>query len=255
MVKVTDLTVVYGDFTAVKNISFSLSPGEIVGFIGPNGSGKSTTFRAIMNLIDIKHGTIFLNGINSKKNHALKSIIGFLPENFAVFPGFTGREYLNILGGLQGMTSELIAFRTSSFIDMFGLSDGIDKLVSEYSKGMKQKLGIIGAIMHKPKLLILDEPFNGLDHASIELTKSILNEYCKRGGTVLISSHIFELVEKISDRVLIIKDGSIAFDVSSSEYDELLEKHSLGDLFQTLTGSIELQQEIQQVIGEFYDHE
>ncbi|MCP4762427.1 MAG: ABC transporter ATP-binding protein [archaeon] len=218
-VKITDLTKKFGDFTAVSNINLEIRKGEIVGFLGPNGAGKSTTMKMMAYLLKPTSGEVWirdddhLQQLTRKNKDALLNNIGFLIENPYFYENMTARQILTYFAGLKGYPTQKTKKRVEEVVEMVGLSDWIDKKVGTYSKGMRQKIGIMSAIVHDPDIIILDEPNTGLDpKARIEVREIILN-LKSIGKTIFLSSHLLYEVSEVADKVAIISNGKIiAFD-------------------------------------------
>lgn len=203
---------------AVDNLSLSIKDGEIYGFLGPNGAGKSTTIKMITGILRPDFGNIDICGydllrdpINAKLN------IGYVPDNHAIYEKLKGIEYLNFISDIYGVSKSDREIRAKKYLEMFGLGDAANSLIKTYSHGMKQKICIIGALIHNPKLWILDEPMTGLDPQSSFQLKEQMREHCKEGNTVFFSSHVLDVVEKICDRVGIIDKGRLVAEGTISE--------------------------------------
>jgi ABC-2 type transport system ATP-binding protein len=195
---------------AVKNLSIKINAGEVFGFLGKNGAGKSTTIKSIMGILPFNEGTIFVNGRNIMEEELyVKSIIGYVPDNHAIFDRLTGREYVNFMADIFKVDQQTRDERIEMFLEMFDLKDAIDNQISSYSHGMRQKVSIMGAVIHSPKLLILDEPMTGLDPQSINKFRTFLKNYARLGNTVFFSSHDIGLVSKVCNRVGIIEKGKL----------------------------------------------
>ena len=209
-IKVRNLTKVYGPQKAVDNISFDVKPGEILGFLGPNGAGKTTTMKMIAQYLDIEQGDILIGG-KSLKDHSLKSEIGYLPESNPLYHEMPIIDYLEYVAALQGLSKDRTKERVREMIKVCGLDIEKHKLISELSKGYKQRVGLAQAMIHDPAILILDEPTTGLDpNQIIEIRELIKN--LGRQKTVLFSTHILPEVEATCDRILIINKGKIVAD-------------------------------------------
>lgn len=212
MLKITNFSKKYGksDIYSVKDLSLELKPGEVFGFLGPNGAGKSTTIKSIIGVLPFSEGTIEVCGIDIKK-HPLeaKKNIGYVPDNHAVFERLTGREYINHIVNIYGCDLEESEKIANQYVKMFGLEKAYDNPIHSYSHGMKQKITVIGALVHKPKLWILDEPLTGLDPQSAYQLKKAMKKHAKEGNTVFFSSHILDVAENLCDRVCIIKKGQL----------------------------------------------
>ena len=205
MLKVENVTKYYGDFKAVDNLSFEVRPGEIFGLLGVNGAGKTTTFRMIMGLLDITEGTITLNG--KKIDYSVTDNIGFLTEERSLLTKLTVKEQTLYFGALKGMTDDKIIERLDYLLKKFGIEEYKDKKIKELSKGNQQKIQFITAILNEPKLLILDEPFAGLDPFNIELFKEEILDLSKKGSIIIFSSHRMDHVELFCKKLVILVNG------------------------------------------------
>lgn len=239
MVEIKNLTKSYGDSTvnAVEDLSISLRPGEIYGFLGSNGAGKSTTIKCLVGIYPFQHGDILINGI-SIKNSPLeaKMQIGYVSDNHAVFERLTGREYVNHIANLYRVEAADMEERCSQLLKIFKLEEAFDRPIKSYSHGMKQKIAVIAALSHNPKLWVLDEPLTGLDPQSAYQLKKVMKQHAKEGNTVFFSSHILDVVENICDRCCIIEKSHLmgVYDLA-----ELREKgQSLEKIFMKITGEI-----------------
>ncbi len=195
---------------SVDNLSLSVMPGEIHGFIGHNGAGKTTTIRAVVGIMDFNEGEILIDGHSVKAEPVrCKLLTAYIPDNPDLYDYITGIQYLNYMGDMFSVDRKHREERVSKYAELFGISDSLGNLVSSYSHGMKQKLALIGAFLHEPKLLVLDEPFVGLDPKASFHLKKIMRELCNRGSAILFSTHVLDVVEKLCDKVSIIKQGKL----------------------------------------------
>ncbi len=210
MLKIEHLTKTYGSKTAVDDLSLHIEPGQIYGFIGHNGAGKTTTLKACAGIMQYDSGDIHING-KSLKNDPLgcKRVMAYIPDNPDLYEFLSGIKYLNFIADVYGVPSEVRNKRIKKYADMFALTADLAQPVSAYSHGMKQKLTLISALIHEPKLIIMDEPFVGLDPKASFTTKELMREMCSRGGAIFFSTHILEVAEKLCDRVAIIKNGRL----------------------------------------------
>lgn len=207
---------------SVENVSFEVNAGEILGFLGPNGAGKSTIIKCIVGIQPVTYGSIKINGYDIEKQPVLaKSQFGFVPDHYALYEKLTGREYINYIADLYDVSKEDRDARFDKMLKDLNMESSIDAQIRTYSHGMKQKIAIMSALIHEPKLWILDEPLTGLDPNSIYEVKECMKEHAKKGNIVFFSSHIIDIVEKLCDRIIIIKNGKI---VTSLKLDELKEK-------------------------------
>lgn len=208
MLKIEHLTKKYGDKIAVNDLNLQISKGDIYGFIGHNGAGKTTTIKAIVGIHDYDEGTILVDGI-SVKEHPLecKNMIAYIPDNPDIFEYLTGIQYLNFTADIYGVSKAEREQRISKYADLFEITKALGDLVSSYSHGMKQKLAIVSALIHNPKLIIMDEPFVGLDPKASFQLKNLMKEMCLKGSSIFFSTHVLEVAEKLCDKVAIIKNG------------------------------------------------
>ncbi|MDD2625793.1 MAG: ABC transporter ATP-binding protein [Tenericutes bacterium] len=230
MLKINNLSKIYGNNNkkAVDNLSLEVKPGEIYGFIGHNGAGKTTTIKSIVGIIDFD-GDIIIDGLSLKENPIeCKKKIAYIPDSPDIYDALTGIQYLNFIGDIFEIPLKERQELINKYSEIFKLKDNLVDLISTYSHGMKQKLVIISALIHKPKLLILDEPFVGLDPKAAFTLKSIMKDMCSEGTSVFFSSHVLEVVEKLCDRVGIIKEGKLVLEGKTSK---IIGHKSLESLF------------------------
>lgn len=231
MLKIDNLSKSYGKNKkkAVNGLCLEVKPGEIYGFIGHNGAGKTTTIKAIAGIIDYEEGDILINGISIKDDPiAAKKLIAYIPDNPDIYDTLTGIQYLNFISDMFEISLKDREELIDKYSKMFNLKENLVDLISTYSHGMKQKLVIISALIHKPKLLLLDEPFVGLDPKAAFTLKSIMKEMCQEGTSIFFSSHVLEVVEKLCDRVGIIKEGKLLLEGKTSK---IIGHKSLESLF------------------------
>lgn len=218
-----------GGKKAADNVTLTINSGDICGFIGHNGAGKSTTIRAAVGVLDFTEGEILIDGHSVKKEPVkCKQITSYIPDNPDIYENLTGIEYLNFISDVFGIKGKLREERIRKYADIFGITDSLGDLIRSYSHGMRQKIAIISAIIHEPKLLVLDEPFVGLDPKATYTLKEIMREMCSKGSAVFFSTHVLDVAEKLCNRVVIIKEGRI---IASGTMDELTKDKSLEDLF------------------------
>ena len=218
-----------GGKIAADNVSLTVEAGDIFGFIGHNGAGKSTTIRAVVGVLDFTEGEIFIDG-HSVKTEPIecKKVTAYIPDNPDLYENLTGIQYLNFVADVFGIGSKDREDLIKKYADAFEITDSLGDLISSYSHGMKQKVAIIGALIHSPKLLVLDEPFVGLDPKAAFKLKEIMHEMCENGTAIFFSTHVLDVAEKLCNKVAIIKQGRI-IDVGTME--ELTEGHSLEEVF------------------------
>ena len=220
---------------AVDNLTLEIKEGEIFGFLGPNGAGKSTTIKMITGILTPTSGTIEVDGVNIAENPiAAKSKIGFVPDNHEIYETLKGNEYLNFIGTMYGVDGNTLKARVEEYAHLFAMTDALPKMISSYSHGMKQKLLIIAALIHEPKVWVLDEPMTGLDPQSAFQLKQLMRKYADNGNTVFFSSHVIDVVEKVCDRIAIINHGKLVA-VDTLENIRANNKESLEKMFLTIT--------------------
>ncbi len=216
----------------VENISLKVNEGEIYGFIGHNGAGKTTTIKSIVGILDFKDGDILIDNMSVKdKPLECKKVMAYIPDNPDIYESLTGIQYLNFIADVYKVSKEQREELIGKYGDRFELTNYLGDLISSYSHGMKQKLVVISALIHKPKLLILDEPFVGLDPKAAHTLKEIMREVCNEGSAIFFSSHVLEVVEKLCDKVAIIKAGKI---VAEGRTEDIKGNSSLEDVFMEL---------------------
>lgn len=234
MLNIQHLTKTYGDKKAVDDLSLHIAPGEIYGFIGHNGAGKTTTLKASVGILRFDSGEISVGGISVKDNPvACKKQMAYIPDNPDIYEYMSGIKYLNFIADIFEVGSDLRQKRIKKYADMFEITADLAQPVSAYSHGMKQKLAIISAWIHDPKLIIMDEPFVGLDPKAAHLLKGMMREKCEEGGAIFFSTHVLEVAEKLCDKVAIIKNGVL---IRSGTMDEVKGDTSLEDVFLELEG-------------------
>ncbi|MHA1519718.1 MAG: ABC transporter ATP-binding protein [Promethearchaeota archaeon] len=230
----------YGDVHAVADLSFEIRPGEIFGLLGPNGAGKTTTVKGILGLISLDRGNIDVLGLDPNEDEiALKQQIGYVSEEPLIYKSLTPRELFNFIASIRKLDGEKVTSMLSEYLDALNTVEYYDRLISTLSRGNKQKIQIIAALLHSPKLLILDEPLAGLDAKSVKVIKEILDIHTERGGSALFSTHIMEVAEELCDRIGIINEGSL---VAIGTMDDLRQRavmedkqYDLEDIFLQLT--------------------
>ena len=231
MLKINHLTKIYkGSNKGVKDITLSIEPGDIYAFIGHNGAGKTTTLKCVVGIHDFDQGEILVNGTSVKDNPLLcKQQLAYIPDNPDIYEYLTGIQYLNFIADIFEVSAADREARIAKYADAFEITASLGDLISSYSHGMKQKLAIISALVHEPKLLILDEPFVGLDPKAAVVLKGIMHEICETGGAIFFSTHVLDVAEKLCNKVAIIKDGTL---IASGEMDEIVkEGTSLESIF------------------------
>lgn len=229
MLRIENLTKIYGERKVVDNLSLHILPGEIYGFIGHNGAGKTTTIKSCCGILQFDAGNVFIDGISIKENAIeCKKKIAYIPDNPDLYEFMTGLQYLNFVADIFQVSSSERKERITKYSTLFEIADDLSNLISQYSHGMKQKLAIISALIHEPKLIIMDEPFVGLDPKASHLLKEIMREMCNRGSAIFFSTHVLEVAEKLCDKVAIIKSGKL---IKSGTMAEVKGDTSLEDVF------------------------
>lgn len=229
MLKIEHLTKSYGEKKAVDDLSLHIEKGRIYGFIGHNGAGKTTTLKSIVGILKLEEGEIYIDGKSIKQEPmACKSIIAYIPDNPDLYEYLTGIKYLNFIADVYQVSQEERKERIKKYGDLFELTESLGQPISSYSHGMKQKLAIIAAFIHKPKLMIMDEPFVGLDPKATHLLKGLMRELCDEGGAIFFSTHVLEVAEKLCDDVAIIKSGTL---VTAGKTEDVVGNESLEDVF------------------------
>ncbi len=229
MLKIDRLTKTYGDKRAVDDLSLHINPGEIYGFIGHNGAGKTTTLKSVAGILKFDSGEITINGLSVKdKPIDCKKLIAYIPDNPDLYGFMTAMQYLNFIADIFGVSTELRRERIEKLAALFELTDDLGQSVTSFSHGMKQKLAIISAWLHEPKLIIMDEPFVGLDPKASHQLKIMMREHCDNGGAIFFSTHVLEVAEKLCDKVAIIKGGKL---IRSGTMEEVKGDESLEAVF------------------------
>ena len=234
MLKIEHLTKTYGEKKAVDDLNLHIHPGEIYGFIGHNGAGKTTTLKSVVGILQFDQGEILIDGKSIRTAPlACKREIAYIPDNPDLYDYMTGIKYLNFIADVFGVSAEDRQVRIRKYADLFELTTDLSQPIAAYSHGMKQKLAIIAAWLHSPKLIIMDEPFVGLDPKASHLLKGMMREVCDGGGAIFFSTHVLEVAEKLCDKVAIIKGGKL---VRSGTMEEVKGDDSLEEVFLELEG-------------------
>ena len=236
MLNIEHLTKAYGEKKAVDNLSLHIAPGEIYGFIGHNGAGKTTTLKSVVGILQFDAGEITIDGISIKENPLeCKRRFAYIPDNPDLYDYMTGIKYLNFIADIFGVGANERQARIRKYADAFELTADLAQPIAAYSHGMKQKLAIISAWLHEPKLILMDEPFVGLDPKASHLLKEMMREVCDEGGAIFFSTHVLEVAEKLCDKVAIIKSGRL---IRSGTMEEVKGDESLEDVFLELEGEV-----------------
>ena len=234
MLKIEHLTKIYGDKRAVDDLSLEIKAGEIYGFIGHNGAGKTTTIKAVCGILGFEQGEIFIDGKSVKKDPmACKKITAYIPDNPDLYDYMTGMQFLNFTADIFEVDKETRQQKIAEYAEKFELTNDLSQPLSAFSHGMKQKLAIISALIHSPKLIIMDEPFVGLDPKASHIVKQIMREMCDKGCAIFFSTHVLEVAEKLCDKVAIIKQGRL---IKSGTMEEVRGDSSLESVFLELEG-------------------
>lgn len=229
MLRIEHLTKKYGEKKAVDDLSLHIEKGEIYGFIGHNGAGKTTTIKSVVGILDFDEGEIFIDGKSVKKDSLeCKRVIAYIPDNPDLYEFMSGLQYLNFISDIFGVEEKDRKERIEKYSTAFEIKEDLASPISSYSHGMKQKLAIISALVHDPKLIIMDEPFVGLDPIASHLLKDIMREKCNEGGAIFFSTHVLEVAEKLCDKIAIIKGGKL---IKSGTMEEVRGDSSLESVF------------------------
>lgn len=235
MLKIEHLTKYYGEKKAVEDLSLHINKGEIFGFIGHNGAGKTTTIKAVCGIHRFEEGEIYIDGVSVKENPmACKSKIAYIPDNPELYDYMTGYQYLKFIGDIFQVESSIRWANIQKYAELFGLWDDLEQPIASYSHGMKQKLALIAALMHEPQLIIMDEPFVGLDPKASYTLKTLMRDVCNEGKAIFFSTHVLEVAEKLCDKVAIIRGGKL---VCSGTVEEVTGDTSLEEVFMELEGN------------------
>ena len=229
MLRIEHVTKKYGDKKAVDDLSLQIQPGEIYGFIGHNGAGKTTTLKSVVGILQFEEGEIYVDGDSIReKPLECKRKIAYIPDNPDLYDYMTGIRYLNFIADIFKVSAEKRRERIRRYAELFEITDDLAQPIAAYSHGMKQKLAIIAAWLHEPKLIIMDEPFVGLDPKAAHLLKGMMREFCDQGGAIFFSTHVLEVAEKLCDKVAIIKSGKL---ICSGTMEEVKGDESLEEVF------------------------
>ena len=234
MLKIEHLIKIYGVKKAVVDLSLHIKPGEIYGFIGHNGAGKTTTLKSIVGILQFDSGEIYIDGRSIKESPIeCKKNFAYIPDNPDLYDFMTGIKYLNFIADIFGVEESVRQERIRKYAEMFEITDDLAQPIASFSHGMKQKLAIIAAWIHNPKLIIMDEPFVGLDPKAAHLLKGMMRDVCDNGGAIFFSTHVLEVAEKLCDKVAIIKGGKL---IRSGTMEEVKGDDSLEEVFLELEG-------------------
>ena len=229
MLEIKNLTKAFGDKTAVDHLSLKIEPGEIYGFIGHNGAGKTTTLKSIAGILQFDEGEIKIDGVSIREDPiACKKMLAYIPDNPDIYEFMTGIKYLNFIADIFGVGAKERQERIKKYAGLFELTKDLAEPISSYSHGMKQKLAVISAWLHEPKLIIMDEPFVGLDPKASHILKEMMREFCDKGNAIFFSTHVLEVAQKLCDKVAIIKNGKL---IRSGTMEEVRGDDSLEEVF------------------------
>lgn len=230
MLEIKNYSKTYGEGKkAADNVSLTVESGDIYGFIGHNGAGKSTTIRAVVGVLDFTEGEIYIDG-HSVKDEPMecKKVTAYIPDNPDLYENLTGIQYLNFVADVFGISAAEREEKIKKYADLFEITDSLGDMISSYSHGMKQKVAIISALIHDPKLMVMDEPFVGLDPKAAFTLKEIMHEMCRNGSAIFFSTHVLDVAEKLCNKVAIIRKGRI---ITTGTMEEITEGHSLEETF------------------------
>lgn len=237
MLKIENLTKRYGDKLAVDNLSLHIQKGEIYAFIGHNGAGKTTTIKACCGILNFDSGEIYVDGISVKADPTeCKRRLAYIPDNPDLYEFMSGIKYLNFVSDIFGINQSKREEKIRRYSELFGIWSDLSKQIGSYSHGMKQKIAIISALIHDPKLIIMDEPFVGLDPVASHTLKELMREHCENGGAIFFSTHVLEVAEKLCDKVAIIKKGKL---IASGSTADVIGNSSLEEVFLEMEGENE----------------
>ncbi len=237
IISIRNLRMNYGEKNVLNSIDLDVGKGQIIGYIGPNGAGKSTTIKIILGMVEGYSGSVKVFGEDiASGSIEYKKRIGYVPETAEVYDSLTANEYLTFIAEIYGMDAVEADIKARKLMSLFGIEDVYNSRISSYSKGMKQKVLIISSFIHNPDILFLDEPLSGLDANSVMVFKEIMSEMARQGKTIFYSSHIMDVVEKISKRIILIDQGQIIADGSFDELKNTCKEGSLESIFNRLTG-------------------
>jgi len=235
MLEARGLTKYYGSVLAVQSIDFSLDPGQVLGYLGPNGSGKSTTVKMLIGLLEPTHGQVLFQGKNIQQDLVgYRKHLGYVPEEANLYPYLTGQEYLELVGTLRGMPQPRMKTKIGALLELFSLFPHRHLSIGSYSKGMRQRILLISALMDNPDVLVLDEPLSGLDVTSALIFKNLIQSLSAKGRTIFYCSHVLEVVEKVCSRLLILRKGQVIASGKTQEVRQSIGETSLEQIFLNL---------------------
>ena len=253
IIQVRGLSKSYGKKQVLNNIDLEVLAGQVIGYIGTNGAGKSTTVRIMTGLDNDFQGEVIVNGINVKENPLeVKKVIGYIPEVAELYDVLTPMEYLDLIGKLHGLDEATIQTRATNMLGQFGLSENLNQRMDTFSKGMRQKVLIVSGLIHNPQIIFLDEPLTGLDANTVIMVKEIIARLAEEGKTIFYCSHMMDVVEKVSHRIVLLKHGRIIADGSFEELQKQGDE-SLESVFSQLTGSEDSSTKVDDFLGSIKD--
>ncbi len=249
MLQLLNVSKTYRSIPAVENVSFELKPGEVLGYLGPNGSGKSTTVKMVIGMIKPTHGKVFFAGQNIHDDlAAYRAHLGYVPEEAQVYTHLSGLEYLQLIGRLRGLNEKALETRARTLLHLLSLEAAQYSALSDYSKGMKQRVLIAAALLHDPTLIVFDEPLSGLDAVSARLFKDLLILLAQEGKAILYISHVLEVVERVCNRVIVLAKGKVVADAAPAELTRLMHLPTLESVFTQLVQQTNTEQVARQMV-------
>lgn len=249
MLEIRNVSKSYRSIPAVENVSFVLKEGEVLGYLGPNGSGKSTTVKMVIGMIQPTKGKIFFAGRNIHDDlSSYRAQLGYVPEEAQLYTHLSGLEYLQLVGRLRGMQESLIERKARTLLQILSLEAAQYSALSDYSKGMKQRVLIAAALLHDPRLIVFDEPLSGLDAVSVRLFKDLLVLLAREGKAILYISHVLEVVERVCDRVIVLSKGRVVADAAPNELTKLMQLPTLESVFSQLVKQADTEQVAQAMV-------
>ena len=249
MLELRNVSKAYRGIPAVWDVSFALKEGEVLGYLGPNGSGKSTTVKMVIGMIQPTKGKIFFDGRNIHDDLATYRLqLGYVPEEAQVYTHLSGLEYLQLIGRLRGMEERVIEHKARTLLQLLSLEAAQYAALTDYSKGMKQRVLIAAALLHDPRLIVLDEPLSGLDAVSARLIKDLLILLAREGKAILYISHVLEVVERVCGRVIVLAEGSVVANAAPSELTRLMELPTLESVFAQLVQQSDTEQVAREMV-------
>lgn len=252
VIEISGLYKSYGTKQVLKDIHLTVYPGQVIGYIGPNGAGKSTTVKILCGLISDFEGTVLVNGINIQQDPvAVKKMIGYVPELAELYEVLTPVEFLELMAGLYQLDASVSGPRIERMLTSFGLGPNLHQRMDTFSKGMRQKVLLVSGLLHNPDIIILDEPLSGLDANAVIIVKELIHQLAREGKTIFYCSHMMDVVEKVSDRIVLIDQGIIIADGSFASLQETMGQESLESIFAQLTATDNLRTAASELVQAF----